>query len=143
MARFGRTGGRVMVFGKGGGWGGCTGKLALSMASPPDLPSHQPDLSAGLQVCPSQLCSHQTKVPRLSFPLRTPPSPVNQGHWWFPGVTCPDSGGPVCPSHLNSFSGTGFPQAVLTLTQKPLSSSLRTLSVPGDSDLCQHPLHLA
>lgn len=74
-AGFGGTGGRVMVLGKGGVWGGCTGKLALSMASPPDLPSHQPDLSVGLQVCPSQPCSRQTKGPRLSVPLRAPQLP--------------------------------------------------------------------
>lgn len=80
---------------------------------------------------------------QVKRPSESPPaSPVNQRHWWFPGVTHPDSGGPVCPSHLNSFSGTGFPQVVLTLTQKPLSSRQRTPSVPGDSDLCQYPLHL-
>ena len=58
----------------------------------------------------SQLCSHQVKIPSKS-----PFFSVNQGRWWFPAMTCPDSGEPVCPSQLNIFSGTGFPWAVFTL----------------------------
>ena len=145
MVGFGTTGKRVILLGRGGWCSGSTGKPALSMASPPDLLSHKPDPLVGLQDCPSQPCSHQTKGPRSSFPPRahsTPSPPVNQGHWWFSSCDMPWFWETCPPSHLNSFSGTGFPQAVLTLTQNPLSSRLRTLSVPGDADICLYTLPL-
>lgn len=122
--------------------GGSPGKLAPDFAPPSDLPavSHCTRARRTNQWVPTRLSCAVTRsrVPGQGS-LPEPLFLVNQGRWWFQ-LTYPDSGGLSAPAKWLLWDWV--PKTFLTLTQNPLSSRLRTLPVPGDTEMCLCPLPL-